>query len=171
MSLPSDEIIYETLAPSLCLWLCCLNHHWKLSNKTSGTAEHCNLVSHLCFTHACCHQLIVTGGHLFVCYSKRRAGKARAIGTPDPVEGRRHMDIQTDVYLEELTDTVPEVDTTTQTCPFLDRPSSPMFVPQKSGVDATTQIEQGGLSACMHHPRVSQILQQRLHCRACVKAA
>lgn len=55
------------------------------------------------------------------------------------------MDIQTDVYLEELTDTVPEVDTTTQTDAFLDRPPTPLFIPQKTGMDATTQIEGGDL--------------------------
>jgi hypothetical protein len=38
---------------------------------------------------------------------------------------------------------VAEADTTTQTDAFLDRPPTPLFVPQKSGVDAATQIEQG----------------------------
>jgi hypothetical protein len=51
--------------------------------------------------------------------------------------------LQTDVYLEELTDVVPEADTTTQTDAFLDRPPTPQFVPTKSGTDAATQIEQG----------------------------
>jgi len=37
-------------------------------------------------------------------------GAMKAPGTPEPVEGRRHMDIQTDAYLEELTDTVPEAE-------------------------------------------------------------
>jgi len=55
------------------------------------------------------------------------------------------MDIQTDVYLEELTDTVPEVETQTQTDAFLDRPATPIFVPQKTGIDAVTQIENGDL--------------------------
>lgn len=53
------------------------------------------------------------------------------------------MDVQTDAYLEELTDVVPEVDTQTQTDAFLDRPPTPLFVPQKTGVDAVTQIENG----------------------------
>lgn len=51
--------------------------------------------------------------------------------------------LQTDVYLEELTDVVPETDTTTQTDAFLDRPPTPQFVPPKTGVDAATHIEQG----------------------------
>lgn len=53
--------------------------------------------------------------------------------------------LQTDVYLEELTDVVPEADCTTQTDPFLDRPPTPQFVPPKTGVDTATQIEQGEL--------------------------
>ena len=53
--------------------------------------------------------------------------------------------LQTESYLEELTDTVPEADMQTQTDAFLDRPATPMFVPAKMGVDATTQIEAGDL--------------------------
>jgi hypothetical protein len=60
--------------------------------------------------------------------------------------------LQTDVYLEELTDVVPEADTTTQTDAFLDRPPTPQFVPTKSGTDAATQIEQGErMSASILH--------------------
>jgi len=74
--------------------------------------------------------------------TRRKTGKAPP-RTPEPIEGRKHMDIQTDAYLEELTDTVPEVDNNTQTDAFLDRPPTPLFVPHKSGLDATTQIENG----------------------------
>ena len=74
--------------------------------------------------------------------TKRKTGKAPP-RTPEPTEGRKHIDIQTDAYLEELTDTVPEVDNNTQTDAFLDRPPTPLFIPQKSGLDATTQIENG----------------------------
>ncbi len=62
-----------------------------------------------------------------------KAGSIRAARTPEPMEGRRHMDIQTDTYLEELTDTVPEADTCTQTDAFMDRPPTPVFVPAKTG--------------------------------------
>lgn len=58
--------------------------------------------------------------------------------------------VQTDVYLEELTDVVPETDNTTQTDAFLERPPTPKFVPAKSGVDAATQIEDG--KAACHSP-------------------
>ena len=63
--------------------------------------------------------------------------------TPEPIDGRRHMDIQTDAYLEELTDTVPEAEISTQTDAFLDRPPTPRFIPMKTGVDVETQIETG----------------------------
>lgn len=78
--------------------------------------------------------------------TKRRTNvKPQPLGAPEPVEGRRHIDIQTDAYLEELTDIVPEDDATTQTEAFIDRPPTPLFMPQKSGIDAETQIEPGDL--------------------------
>ncbi|CAN0157226.1 unnamed protein product, partial [Discosporangium mesarthrocarpum] len=65
--------------------------------------------------------------------------------TPPPVEGRMHMDVQTEDFLEELTDRPLEAEMGTQTEAFLDRPPSPLFVPAKSGVDADTQVEVGEL--------------------------
>ncbi|KAL3131855.1 hypothetical protein ABBQ38_007568 [Trebouxia sp. C0009 RCD-2024] len=65
--------------------------------------------------------------------------------TPDPVDGRRHIELQTDSYLEQLTDSVAEAEMSTQTDPFKDRPSTPLFIPAKAGLDATTQIEAGDL--------------------------
>lgn len=62
-----------------------------------------------------------------------------------PVDNRKHMDIQTEAYLEELTDRVVEADMDTQTDAFLDRPAAPMFVPMKTGLDAETQIYEGDL--------------------------
>jgi len=66
-------------------------------------------------------------------------------GTPEAVPGRKHMDIQTDSYLEELTDRVVEFEAETQTDFLLDRPPSPLFMPAKIGVDIDTQIEDGDL--------------------------
>lgn len=63
----------------------------------------------------------------------------------DPVEGRQHIEVQTDLYLEELLDKVQEEDIETQTDAFLDRPPSPLFYPAKTGVDVATQIEEGEL--------------------------
>mmetsp|Transcript_11087 Transcript_11087/g.16329 ORF Transcript_11087/g.16329 Transcript_11087/m.16329 type:complete len:323 (-) Transcript_11087:37-1005(-) len=59
-----------------------------------------------------------------------------------PVDGRKHIEIQTEMFLEEITDRVIEQDQSTQTDPFMDRPDSPVFVPAKSGVDMYTQIEE-----------------------------
>ena len=74
-----------------------------------------------------------------------RAPRRRPPGTPEPVEGRRHMDIQTEAFLEELADTVPEAEVMTQTDAFMDRPPTPLFIPMKIGVDVETQIENGDL--------------------------
>lgn len=40
---------------------------------------------------------------------------------------------------------IPEANNSTQTDDFLDRAPSPLFIPQKSGIDAATQIEHGEL--------------------------
>ena len=55
------------------------------------------------------------------------------------------MEIQTENYLEEITDRVVEQDVTTQTDAFMDRPPTPLYVPKKTGVDAETQIYEGDL--------------------------
>merc|ERR1719217_1664098 len=70
--------------------------------------------------------------------------KKRA-GTPEPTPGRKHMDIQTDSYLEELTERTVEFEAETQTDFLLDRPPSPLFMPAKIGVDVDTQILEGEL--------------------------
>lgn len=75
---------------------------------------------------------------------QRDANEFRA-PTPEPVQGRHHIDVQTDAYLEEVSDKVPEHDVDTQTDEFLDRPASPLFVPIKTGVDKHTQILEGDL--------------------------
>ncbi|ORY40862.1 radial spoke 3 [Neocallimastix californiae] len=77
--------------------------------------------------------------------ARKRAAEKRRIKTPEPVEGRRHVEVQTDLYLEELYDKVPEAIAATQTDLFLDRAPSPLYIPQKSGIDAATQIYDGEL--------------------------
>jgi len=76
---------------------------------------------------------------------ERRFNQQRAPSTPPPPGGRKHIDVQTDNYLEELTDKVPEVEVDTQTEAFMDRPPSPLFIPSKTGHDMATQIEPGDL--------------------------
>lgn len=78
--------------------------------------------------------------------------------TPEPVEGRQHVDVQTELYLEELHDRVEEADVECQTDAFLERPQSPMFIPAKSGVDCETQILEGEViqhaaASLRHHLR------------------
>ena len=65
------------------------------------------------------------------------------IRSPPPLDGRKHIDVQTELYLEEITDRIEEADVHTQTDAFLDRPSTPLFIPAKTGEDASTQIEEG----------------------------
>ncbi|NXG07759.1 RSPH3 protein, partial [Sakesphorus luctuosus] len=66
-------------------------------------------------------------------------------GTPEPVEGREHVYVQTELYLEEILDRVLEADGECQTDEFLDRPPTPLFIPAKTGKDMATQIEEGEL--------------------------
>ncbi|KAF8571901.1 hypothetical protein P879_00496 [Paragonimus westermani] len=65
--------------------------------------------------------------------------------SPLPLEGRLHKPVQTELYLEQLTDLVEESDTDCQTDAFLNRPPSPLYVPAKIGADAETQIYEGDL--------------------------
>ena len=51
-------------------------------------------------------------------------------------------------------DRVEEADVQTQTDAFLDRPPTPLFVPAKTGVDVSTQIEEGDVS-CSRGQNVS----------------
>jgi len=80
---------------------------------------------------------------------RRRLMRANATGkrpgTPEPVLGRKHSDVQTDSYLEELTERVVEFEAETQTDFLLDRPQSPLFLPAKVGVDCHTQVVHGDL--------------------------
>ena len=69
---------------------------------------------------------------------------ARA-ATPPPVEGRCHLKMQTDEFIEEIADRPLEHDAETQTLPYMDRPASPLFIRAKIGIDITTQIEEGDL--------------------------
>ncbi|XP_019893070.2 uncharacterized protein LOC101892397 [Musca domestica] len=67
------------------------------------------------------------------------------LGTPPPVTGRRHEDVQTEKYLEELVARPPEQSVETQTDLFLEKPPTPPYVPAKIGVDVATEICDGEL--------------------------
>ncbi|XP_073432001.1 radial spoke head protein 3 homolog [Dendrobates tinctorius] len=77
--------------------------------------------------------------------AKRRAKEILRSRSPEPVEGRKHIDVQTELYLEELSDRVEEKDMECQTDAFLDRPPTPLFIPAKTGADVATQILEGEL--------------------------
>ncbi|XP_063003369.1 radial spoke head protein 3 homolog B-like [Elgaria multicarinata webbii] len=77
--------------------------------------------------------------------ARKRAKEQLRTRTPDPLEGRRHVDVQTELYLEELANRLIEVDVECQTDAFLDRPATPLFVPAKTGRDVATQIWEGEL--------------------------
>ncbi|NXR64127.1 RSPH3 protein, partial [Rhadina sibilatrix] len=66
-------------------------------------------------------------------------------GMPEPVKGREHVYVQTELYLEEISDRIIEIDGECQTDEFLDRPPTPLFIPAKTGKDVATQIEEGEL--------------------------
>lgn len=76
---------------------------------------------------------------------KRQSDLEQRKGSPPPVDGRRHQPVQTELYLEELTDRIEESDITCQTDVFIDRPPTPLFVPAKIGSDISTQILPGDL--------------------------
>ncbi|XP_043910638.1 radial spoke head protein 3 homolog [Protopterus annectens] len=77
--------------------------------------------------------------------ARRRAKEEFRAVTPEAVEGRKHIDVQTELYLEELSDRIVEADAECQTDAFLDKPSTPLFIPAKTGMDVATQIEEGEL--------------------------
>ena len=77
--------------------------------------------------------------------TQRKRFTAKRSSTPPAVSGRVHMDMQTEDFLEELTDRPIEIDSETQTQAFMDRPASPLFVPARTGQDVVTQILPGDL--------------------------
>ncbi|XP_071955474.1 radial spoke head protein 3 homolog B-like [Antedon mediterranea] len=77
--------------------------------------------------------------------ARKRARDQLKTRSPEPIEGRKHIDVQTELYLEELSDRVEEADVDCQTDAFLDRPPTPLFIPAKTGRDIATQIYDGDL--------------------------
>lgn len=77
--------------------------------------------------------------------SQKSISESNRATTPKAVEGRQHIDIQTEQFLEELKDKPDEVTQESQTDPMLDRPPTPKYIPFKTGCDAETQIKDGDL--------------------------
>ncbi|XP_039214244.1 radial spoke head protein 3 homolog isoform X2 [Crotalus tigris] len=71
--------------------------------------------------------------------------KENEIHAPKIQDIENRSDVQTELYLEEILDRIIEVDMECQTDAFIKRLPSPVFIPQKTGVDVSTQIEEGEL--------------------------
>lgn len=63
----------------------------------------------------------------------------------EAVSGRQHIEIQTDTYLEQITDRPEEKSIEVQTEAELDRPPTPLFIPKLTGVNQSTTIGEGDL--------------------------
>ncbi|XP_056436958.1 radial spoke head protein 3 homolog [Gadus chalcogrammus] len=77
--------------------------------------------------------------------ARKRARAQLRSKTPDAIPGRSHVDVQTELYLEELSDHIEATNVDCQTDAFLDKPPTPLFVPAKTGKDVATQIKDGEL--------------------------
>lgn len=76
---------------------------------------------------------------------KRRTGHGTsAIYSLRPA-ARRHVEVSLEEHLIEQTQPATEVEVTTQTDAFDERPQTPDYVPKKTGIDVATQIEPDGL--------------------------
>jgi hypothetical protein len=64
---------------------------------------------------------------------------------PPHREGRIDLGIQTEPYLQEILEKAAELEISTQTDAFLDRPPTPPYFPPKTGVDVETQVEDNDL--------------------------
>ena len=65
----------------------------------------------------------------------------RDIKTPEPLPGRVNLDVQTEPFIENLTDKPTEFEIGVQSDFYIDRPPTPLFTPVKIGEDAETQVE------------------------------
>jgi radial spoke head protein 3 len=69
----------------------------------------------------------------------------RDIRTPEPVSGRQNIDIQTDQFVEELTDKAPHYEIGNQTEFIIEREETPFNIPMKRGVDKKTLVQDNEL--------------------------
>lgn len=76
---------------------------------------------------------------------RERWSESRA-PTPPPLDGRLHCLLQTDDYIEILTNQSGNLQQT-QTSAFLDRPEEPLFNRAKIDNDVPTQVEPGDIFA------------------------
>ena len=69
----------------------------------------------------------------------------RDVRTPEPLQGRQNIDIQTDQFVEELTDKAPCYEIGCQTEFKIERPQTPRFMARKTGVDRSTLVQDNEL--------------------------
>mmetsp|Transcript_12836 Transcript_12836/g.21721 ORF Transcript_12836/g.21721 Transcript_12836/m.21721 type:complete len:260 (-) Transcript_12836:597-1376(-) len=69
----------------------------------------------------------------------------RDVRTPEPLQGRQNIDIQTDQFVEELTDKAPCYEIGCQTEIKIERPTTPRHMAKKRGVDKKTLVEDNEL--------------------------
>ena len=69
----------------------------------------------------------------------------RDVHTPEPENGRQNIDIQTDQFVEELTDKAPNYHIGCQTDKVPSDPPMPLEIPIKRGVDKKTLVEDNEL--------------------------
>ena len=78
--------------------------------------------------------------------AKKRRDQHRRPGTPEAVEGRTHCEVQTESYLEVLSDKPIEQDVQVQTDAVgVLEEDEPLFIPAKTGADKATEIPAGDL--------------------------
>ncbi|XP_042312713.1 radial spoke head protein 3 homolog [Sceloporus undulatus] len=77
--------------------------------------------------------------------ARRRAKEESEIHAPEVDDSGKKVVVQTELYLEEIAERIIEMDTECQTDAFLARSASPLFIPEKTGADVSTQIEEGEL--------------------------
>ncbi|KAJ7342149.1 hypothetical protein JRQ81_009191 [Phrynocephalus forsythii] len=77
--------------------------------------------------------------------ARRRAKEEGKIHAPEVEDVANRVDVQTELYLEEIADRVLEADVECQTDAFVGKKASTFFIPEKTGSDESTQIEKGEL--------------------------
>ncbi|XP_054827954.1 radial spoke head protein 3 homolog [Eublepharis macularius] len=77
--------------------------------------------------------------------ARKRAKEELEAKAPEITDPGSRVNVQTELYLEEIADRIIEVDMECQTDDFMDRTETPLYIPSKTGCDASTQIEEGEL--------------------------
>uniref|UniRef100_A0A8D0EBC8 Radial spoke head protein 3 homolog n=1 Tax=Salvator merianae TaxID=96440 RepID=A0A8D0EBC8_SALMN len=77
--------------------------------------------------------------------ARKRQREQSKLRAPDAEDLINRVDVQTELYLEEISDRIIEADVECQTDAFLEKKDFILFIPQKTGADVATQIEEGEL--------------------------